>query len=130
MSNPALYLSLPSYKRTVRSHQKNGRKPVKRRTQLKLSSKPIRRRSKAMAKRMQVYQQQAEEWLGSRMCANGCMSSATQVHHSRGRRGNLLLDKRFWIPLCAQCHRFVHDHPEEARELGLLCAKGDWNKTP
>jgi hypothetical protein len=40
------------------------------------------------------------------------------IHHSRGR-GVYMLDESTWIPLCGNCHRWVEDHPEEARKIGL-----------
>lgn len=41
------------------------------------------------------------------------------IQHLRGKVGDLYLDTRYWIPLCANCHRWVNDHPEQAEELGL-----------
>lgn len=49
------------------------------------------------------------------------------IHHTRGRVGSLLCDTRHWALLCMACHNWVGDHPSEAREAGLLCAKGLWN---
>lgn len=48
------------------------------------------------------------------------------VHHSRGRLGSLLMDARFWIPVCRICHNWIHANPAAAREAGLL---GPWHKT-
>ncbi len=53
---------------------------------------------------------------------------ATEIHHTRGRTGTLLLDERFWEGTCRWAHIWIGAHPAKARELGLLCAKGDWNK--
>ena len=53
---------------------------------------------------------------------------ATQIHHTRGRRGKLLIDQRFWLAVSADGHEFIHKHPYNARSLGLLCEVGDWNK--
>ena len=55
---------------------------------------------------------------------------ATQVHHQRGRLGPLLMDQRFWIPTCQECHDFIHNNIEAARRLGFICEKGDWNTPP
>lgn len=52
---------------------------------------------------------------------------ATDLHHSRGRLGKLLLDTRFWVALCRTCHRWCHDNPAAARKVGLMCKKGLWN---
>lgn len=53
--------------------------------------------------------------------------TATQVHHQRGRLGSLLMDERFWIPVCAGCHDFIHNNISVARRLGLICEAGKWN---
>jgi hypothetical protein len=60
----------------------------------------------------------------------GFRCQATQNHHSRGRVGTLLIDKRFFKGICDCGHHFVGDNPEMAREMGLLCKKGDWNRAP
>ncbi len=59
-----------------------------------------------------------------------CSQRATEIHHYRGRLKNLLTDTTYFIGLCAKCHRKVHDNPDWARSVGLLCAKGDWNQQP
>jgi hypothetical protein len=55
---------------------------------------------------------------------------ATQCHHSRGRRGTLLLEKRYWIPVSAEGHSWIDRNPKQARELGLLCQPGQYNAPP
>ena len=57
-----------------------------------------------------------------------CCNRPNEVHHTRGRAGSLLLDERYWLALSKQGHRFVHEHPEVARENGWLCAAGDWGR--
>lgn len=52
------------------------------------------------------------------------------VHHSRGRLGPLLLDETFWIPVCGECHDYIHNNIAVARALGLICAAGQWNSVP
>src|SRR2546430_15833156 len=54
---------------------------------------------------------------------------ATQVHHTRGRSGALYLDERFFVAVSAAGHRWGHDHPEAARKLNLLCARGLWGRS-
>lgn len=36
---------------------------------------------------------------------------AEQVHHMRGRIGALLLDERFWLPVCAAHHHKITTEP-------------------
>ena len=81
----------------------------------------------------QQYKAQAKQFLAGQICAVFPWSGnrprpATQVHHVRGRLGKLLLDQMYWLPVSAVGHRWIHDHPDEARRMGYLCAVGQWNK--
>jgi len=49
----------------------------------------------------------------------GCDGQATEVHHARGRVGELYLDIRYWKPLTSSCHKFVELNPVWAKENGL-----------
>jgi hypothetical protein len=42
------------------------------------------------------------------------------VHHKMGCEGNLLLDERYWMPICRAHHDYFEDHGREARELGFV----------
>lgn len=62
----------------------------------------------------------------------GVARTATQCHHKHGRgfRGGLLMVEELWIPVCAACHRWIHDNPDAARKLNLLAPVGQWNRRP
>lgn len=92
----------------------------------------IRPRSRRMTKLMAYYNERRAAFLlkHPRCKWHTTPCKANQVHHSRGRVSTLLLDERFWIPLCAGAHDFVGEHPNMAREQKLLCAVGDWNRAP
>lgn len=57
----------------------------------------------------------------------GVHGPATDVHHVRGKVGKLLIDKRFWLLVSRRGHCWIDSHPDEARALGWLCRKGNWN---
>jgi hypothetical protein len=38
-------------------------------------------------------------------------------HHPRGRSKDLIL---YYIYVCRECHTYIHEHPNESRNLGLL----------
>lgn len=57
-------------------------------------------------------------------------AKATDLHHSRGRSGQLLVLAQYFQALCSTCHRWVHDNPKEAQAKGLLAGPGDWNVVP
>jgi hypothetical protein len=42
----------------------------------------------------------------------------TDVHHMKGRIGDLLLDTRYWVALSREGHKYVEENPEWAKENG------------
>lgn len=55
-------------------------------------------------------------------------SPANQVHHKRGRISTLLTDTRFFLAVCSDCHRFIHEtNVADARRIGALAPSRDWN---
>lgn len=95
----------------------------------------IRRMSPKRRSRVVDYHKQRRWFLVAHpWCAWGIAQSppmhlrSTQVHHTRGRAGALLTDERFWLAVSAVGHDWIHSHPNEARKLGLLCQKGQWNQ--
>lgn len=122
---------------------------AKERRSLAKAGRRIRPRTAARAAQEREYRAEVEQWLNlpeNRVCAVWGLSAefredmrgkcyplkaiglaATQCHHTRGRRGALLLDKRHWVAVSDAGHRWVETNPDKARALGLLCAKGQWN---
>lgn len=49
----------------------------------------------------------------------GCTLTATQIHHKRGRIGELLCDTSYFLPVCMNCHEWIEKHPQLAKELGF-----------
>jgi len=50
-------------------------------------------------------------------CAR-CTGRAEEIHHAAGRQGWRLLYAPWWLAMCAECHRWVTEHPVEAVRLG------------
>lgn len=50
---------------------------------------------------------------------SGCSYEATEIHHKKGRIGNLLQDDTNFLAVCRNCHRWIEEHPKEAKELGF-----------
>lgn len=42
----------------------------------------------------------------------------TDIHHKKGRIGSLYLDKKYWIALSREGHKFVEENPKWAKENG------------
>ncbi len=99
--------------------------------------KLIRPVSTSRASRLRVYRYLRQKFLFANPWCRACkvrrlkiQSQATEIHHSRGRAGRLLVLREFFIPVCANCHEWIHAHVNEAREKGLICQKGSWNSVP
>jgi hypothetical protein len=90
----------------------------------------IRAISEGRAERLKAYAKLKREFMraNARCQRPGCQKPAKDLHHKRGRHGELLTDARHWAALCRTCHNWVGEHPKEARALGLLCDVGDWGK--
>lgn len=88
----------------------------------------FRRESRTRSLLNRLYRAAVAVWQVGKRCAfPGCGKRHVDCHHTRGRIGALLMDQRFWKPLCRRHHEWVHAHPAKARELGLLCEAGKWN---
>jgi hypothetical protein len=48
-----------------------------------------------------------------------CSSPSTELHHKKGRIGNLLTDSRYFCALCHDHHEWSEKNPILAKELGL-----------
>lgn len=48
-----------------------------------------------------------------------CKGTSTDVHHMAGRVGDNYLNMSKWLALCRNCHSWVENNPEEAKELGF-----------
>lgn len=45
---------------------------------------------------------------------------ATDVHHRKYRRGNLLFDTRWFMALCRTDHQAIHDNIKWAKRMGYI----------
>jgi len=48
-----------------------------------------------------------------------CTKISTDVHHMKGRIGELLLDQTHWLSVCRACHYWIEMRPEAAKALGF-----------
>lgn len=67
------------------------------------------------------YQKKVKRWKVGKVCAlkdhSKCFGSIT-CHHQKGRIGDLLMDERYWLPVCLGHHRYIDTHPTEALTNG------------
>jgi len=50
----------------------------------------------------------------------GHCPKATQIHHRKGRVGNLLIDMRWWMAVSEEGHRKIHNDPKTSYEKGYM----------
>lgn len=118
----------------------------------KVERKRIRSSTPRRARELSRYRQRVKVWLtlpenkfcGAHIWVNGVpraslnpagvvdfsklpKAPSTQCHHRRGRMGKLLLMEEHWVPVCDDCHRWIHSHVEKARDIGLIAPLGLWN---
>lgn len=108
---------------------------------LKRSRVPIRTRkrpnpkSKKRIKEEREYKPAARAFKAANpecmaMIPNECTEKTTDVHHIRGRAGRLLLDERFWLAVCRNCHRWIESNKKLAQDWELLAKQGEWGVCP
>jgi hypothetical protein len=53
---------------------------------------------------------------------NGCSQGATDVHHTYAgsNRDVYYLIQSTWLPVCRNCHNWIHGNPKEARTMKWL----------
>jgi len=92
--------------------------------------------SDARKRASRIYFGMKKIWLASHPLCLPCKTRwekrnwTDDVHHCRGRASTLLIDARWWIPVCRNCHDFIQRNPKEARARGWLCDWGQWNSPP
>lgn len=86
---------------------------------------PIRRRSKKETERLRRYQT-ARYIVAER--SNGyceantpnCRGPLDQVHHRKGRDGDLVDDVDLLLGVCWSCHNYIHNNPLHSYERGWM----------
>lgn len=48
---------------------------------------------------------------------------ATEIHHKKGRIGELLTDETYWLAVSRQGHRQIEERPEWAKENGYSLSR-------
>lgn len=125
----ALWLELPKYKQDERT------KEIEQELASYKRSRFIRARTANRMREERVYHERLKQWLlrpENRWCRVyelllGRKVPAVECHHYQGRRGMLLLYEPFWIPVSWEGHRWIDEHREQARQLGLICPFGRYN---
>lgn len=82
---------------------------------------PIKQISDKRQKQNQLYLTMRKVFLQTHEhCAVFPDKQATEIHHANGRRGDMLLDTRYWYAVSREGHLYVHENVEWAEENGYL----------
>ena len=91
-------------------------------------SKPIAHRSTKRAKQEREYLKVRKAFLLSSQSCQAqlptiCTTQATDIHHKKGRIGELLTDPTYFLAVCRACHTWIELNPGKAKELGYSISK-------
>lgn len=88
------------------------------------TAKPV---SKKQAKALREYSKISKAFLAEHeMCeiqSPECTGKATEIHHTKGRIGALLIDTKYFMASCSCCNQYVEKHDAWARENGFKKSK-------
>lgn len=78
--------------------------------------------SEKLSANLKIYKEVRETFLQKhpkcQVGVSGCTKESTQIHHSKGRIGELLIDTKYFVAICYNCHRYVEENPLEAYQNG------------
>ncbi len=57
-------------------------------------------------------------FLKDKRCQCGCSREAVDVHHQKGRIGDLLCNVKFWLAVCREHHKEIEENPVWAKKMG------------
>jgi hypothetical protein len=83
----------------------------------------IRRRSKKRAAQEREYARIAKEILSQEPICPVTGEIATQIHHMKGRIGDLLTDRRYMLPVSDRGHKKIELNPDWAKEMGYSLSR-------
>lgn len=85
----------------------------------------MRKVSKKQAKRLREYKKVRDQYITEHpVCeVDGCYQYATEIHHKKGRVGDLLTDPEFFLAVCHEHHRYIEDHPDWAKKYGYSLSR-------
>jgi hypothetical protein len=85
----------------------------------------IRPRSKKRAAQERKYIKLRDWYLEENpICeVKGCHSHSVDVHHKKGRIGELLTDFRYFLAVCRPHHNYIEHHPEESKAHGYSLSR-------
>ena len=70
-------------------------------------------------KQIRIYNSLRVDYLTKNPLCERCGMPASEIHHKKGRMGDMLNDTSYFMSACRECHLWIEDHPRESREKGF-----------
>lgn len=88
-------------------------------------AKPVNKESDSMKESMKVYKKESKKYitLHPKCEVKGCNKVSECIHHRAGRIGDNLTDSKNFMAVCLDCHRWIEEHPKEAKGLGYSVSR-------
>lgn len=81
----------------------------------------IPQHSEKRAKQELVYKIKKKKYMAEHKICERCNNEPSEdLHHKKGRIGDLLTDERYFMAVSRECHDWIHLHPIESRENNWL----------
>lgn len=94
-----------SHESIARKEKREASKPVKQQKPLKRTS--IKKVSDKRKDQNSEYSRIAYGYLKDNPKCACCGDPSEEVHHKKGRTNDLLLECRYWLPVCRPCHTLI-----------------------
>ena len=102
--------------------EKHNKLIIKQKEKNSLPRKSVKKQSDKQKTKNQEYNERVKVWkVENPKCKarvnENCTGDTQDCHHQIGRGINLMNEK-YWLSCCRNCHIFITNHPKEAMEKG------------
>ena len=112
------------------THNSLARRARKESLKPKKKARPIKQRSEKRTQQNDMYVPLKNKWIVGKVCAV-CEGENPELppmpaednHHMAGKEGALLLDTRYWLPVCRRHHTFITEHSAWAIQNGYSVSR-------
>lgn len=85
---------------------------------------PIAKASPKRKEQQAIYEERRKEFLKKHpRCRIFPNLKSQEVHHMKGRAGDLFLDERYWMPVSSKAHTLITLKPTWARAKGYIITR-------
>lgn len=93
------------------------------RTRMRRVSKKQSRENAEYRKAKAIFLEEYK-WCPVMLHVKGSKCRTTEIHHTKARDGELLLDQRFWMAVSQKGHKWIQDNDRLAQQYGFRFLRG------